>query len=185
MGAMFSTKELETNIKDISVEEKRICVDHTDPCLVPEISIDGIGARQFLKGDNLCFAKIRFEMNLLLSYQSSLDEALNDWPDWRKNQPFKCIYCERLESLPVKITRVERLVIYSEIPGHKEVVGWKVSGAECKAAKCSLIDHREGKRVPIYQWDYIIEGKKMVCKECAERIRESRSKAEFSKYVIF
>jgi len=128
--------------------------------------------------------KINSHINLLLSYQPSFDKALDEWPDWRNKQLFKCIYCGYSETLPVTATKVERLVVYGEIPAYKEVVGWKVSEAECKVAKCSLIDHMQVDRNRIYTWDYAMEGKKVICKECAEQMKENRKLSELSKYLI-
>lgn len=167
------------------VEEKRICVDEENPRLPSAISIDDISAKNFLLNENQSFDKIRFEHNLLLSYQPSLEKALNDWPDWRNKKSFRCIHCERSKILPVKVTRVERLVVYREIPAYKEVVGWKVSGAECNGAKCFLVDHTERNQISIYFWNYEREGKKTVCKKCAERMREAQKQAELSNYLVF
>ena len=183
-GTMHTAKKLNSGIKAISVEERKICVDCTDPYLVPEITIDWIGAKHFLAGEHLNFTSIRFEMNLLFSYQSSYEEALSDWPHWRNSQPFKCTLCDSFKFLPVKITRVQRLVVYTEIPRYKEVVGWKVSGAECEAAKCSLIDWTMAKRIPIYEWDYVTQGKTIVCEPCAQRIRESGKEGKLSECII-
>lgn len=183
-GSVSETKQIDLKHLGLVVEEKRICVDDGNSHLPPQISIDDISAKNFLMGENRSFDKIRFDINLLLSYQPSFEKALNDWPGWRNKQYFACIYCGYSETLPVKVTKVERLVVYGEIPAYKEVVGWKVSGAECKVAKCSLIDYTQGDRTPIYTWDYAIEGKKVICKECAERMAENRKQLELSKYLI-
>jgi hypothetical protein len=182
--SVSKTEQIDLQHPGLVVEEKRICVDDETPHLPPQISIDDISAKNFLMGVNRSFDKIRFDINLLLSYQPSFERALNDWPDWRNKQHFKCIYCGHEETLPVKVTKVERLVVYGEIPAYKEVVGWKVSGAECKVAKCFLIDHTQGDRTPIYTWDYAIEGKKVICKECAERMKGNRKQSELLKYLI-
>ena len=179
-------KQIDLNHSGFMVEEKRICVDD-DPChLSPQLSIDDISAKDFLVGQYRSFDTIRFDVNLLLSYHPSFEKAMEDWPEWRNTKYFRCIHCDYSETLPVKVTKLERLVVYGQMPDYKEVVGWKVSGAECKIAKCSLIDYTQEKQLPIYTWDYAIEGKKVICKECAERVKENKNKkeSELSNYLI-
>jgi hypothetical protein len=132
-----------------------------------------------------------------LHFAPSLDQALSwfrgrDLPKdgyynivWGEEITFQCGTCQKETRAPLTISKVERLSVYTDIPIHMEIVGWRVIEVAADlmgtGVPSKILDVFKTK--PIIIWD---SGKsKYICKDCAQRLRELGREAELEECAIF
>ena len=132
-----------------------------------------------------------------LHFAPSLDQALSwfrgrDLPKdgyynifWGERITFQCGACQKEARQPLTISKVERLSVYTDIPIHMEIVGWRVIEVAADlmgtGVPSKILDVFKTK--PVITWD---SGKnKYICKDCAQRLRELGREAELEEYAIF
>jgi hypothetical protein len=133
-----------------------------------------------------------------LHFAPSLEEAIN-WfkgrhllPEdgyyhifWGEEVSFQCNICQKEATVPLVITKVEQLSVYTNVPMLMEIVGWRVievaadligQGTPCKALDMF-------KTNPIIKW--FNPETKFICGDCAHQLMEKGRQAELEGYVIF
>jgi len=104
---------------------------------------------------------------------------------WGKDKKFQCRLCDFAKHFPLRLSRVERLVIYKEIPEYQEITGWRVGQVESeligKGIPTKFIEL--SKTHAIIKWES--QKDKFICQKCAERLKELGREAELTDYVIF
>lgn len=132
-----------------------------------------------------------------LHFAPSLDQALSwfrgrDLPKdgyynifWGEGITFQCGACQKEVRAPLTISKVERLSVYTDIPIHMEIVGWRVIEVATEllgtGVPSKILDVFKTK--PIIIWD---SGKsKYICADCARRLRETGREADLEEYAIF
>lgn len=104
---------------------------------------------------------------------------------WGDTVTYTCELCHAAQSFPLRINKVEWLVIYAETPRYEEIVGWRVIEVEAELT---------GKGIPtmilenfklraIVKWHRQIT--KYVCQPCAQRLKETGREEKLSDYVVF
>jgi hypothetical protein len=104
---------------------------------------------------------------------------------WGRDKKFQCQFCDFLKHFPIRLSRMECLVIYKEIPEYQEIAGWRVGQVESellgKGIPTKYIELN--KTHAIIKWES--RKKQFVCQRCAERLKELGRQAELLDYVIF
>lgn len=104
---------------------------------------------------------------------------------WGEGITFQCGVCQKEVREPLTINKVEQLSVYTDIPIHMEIVGWRVIEVAADlmgtGVPSKILDSFKTK--PIIIWD---SGKsKYICNDCAQRLREMGREAELEEYAIF
>lgn len=132
-----------------------------------------------------------------LHFAPTLDKAVNwftgrDLPKdgyyniyWGEEVYFQCSICQVEGKVPLNITKMERLSVYTNVPVYMEIVGWRVIEVAADPIGIGepgkILDMFKTK--PIIKWHH---GKnKFICSGCAQRLRGMGREAELEEYVIF
>ncbi len=132
-----------------------------------------------------------------LHFAPSLDQALNWFKGrnlpkdgyynifWGEEVCYQCSVCQKEAKAPLYITKVEQLSVYTNIPMHMEIVGWRVTDVASDlmgpGIPSKILDMFKTK--PIIKWE---NGKnKFICEGCAGRMRSMGREADLQEYVIF
>lgn len=103
---------------------------------------------------------------------------------WGRKKKFHCQFCDYHKEFPIRISRMECLVIYKEIPVYQEITGWRVGQVECEllgpGIPTKFIEH---KTHAIFKWEN--QKDRFICKRCAERLKEVGRERELPEYMIF
>jgi len=104
---------------------------------------------------------------------------------WGRDKKFQCRFCDFAKDFPIRPSRVERLVIYKEIPEYQEISGWRVGQVESeligKGIPTKFIEL--SKTRAIIKWES--QKDRFACQKCAERLKELGREAELTDCVIF
>lgn len=103
---------------------------------------------------------------------------------WGRENKCQCFFCDYQKSVPFRVSRVECLVIYQEVPAYQEIAGWRVGEVESEVL---------GKGIPtkfmelsqthaIIRWES--QKEKYVCERCAQRLQEVGRQEELQDYVM-
>jgi hypothetical protein len=132
-----------------------------------------------------------------LHFAPSLDKAVNwfkgrDLPKdgyynifWGEEVIFQCTVCQKEIKLPMYITKVEQLSVYTNVPMFMEIVGWRVIEVACDlmgpGVPSKILDMFKTK--PIIKWH---SGKtKFICEGCATRLATAGRQNELADMVVF
>jgi hypothetical protein len=93
---------------------------------------------------------------------------------WGEGITYQCGVCKKESRVPLTITRVERLSVYTSLPNYMAIVGWRVievaSDLMGLGVPSKILDMFKTK--PIIRWD---SGKSNhICEDCAQRLSEMR-----------
>jgi hypothetical protein len=92
--------------------------------------------------------------------EQAIEYFYNIWPQSNK---IKCYYCHAEKTFPIDIIKMQKLIIFMQIPYKKEIVGWRVSEVNSFVGTGSPVDYAEGwggnKQ---YLWQSITD-KKITC----------------------
>jgi len=195
---LFQPKSKEGEIP-FEIDKYRISVDDCE-YRIKIIMRDGTRTNPadfFKNAKKLIFSRVFISGEELLKPQfaPSLEEAIN-WfigkgfpkdgdrhTSWGKSSQEKCAFCERLVSLPFHIKKVDCLIIYSQVPDHNEIVGWRVSEVDSALGigiptKYFTID----KDHAVIKWTP--SKKKIICNRCAARFAENYSREDLDNFII-
>jgi hypothetical protein len=132
-----------------------------------------------------------------LHFAPSMDKAVNwfkgrDLPKdgyyniyWGEEVIFQCSVCQKEVRLPLYITKVEKLSVYTNVPMFMEILGWRVIEVACDlmgpGVPSKILDMFKTK--PIIKWN---SGKtKFICEGCATRLATAGRQAELADMVVF
>jgi hypothetical protein len=103
---------------------------------------------------------------------------------WGESLNCRCSFCGAGKSLPFRITKVERLVIYREFPDYREISGWRVVEVESefigKGVPTKFMDLH--KTYATIKWDNHTQ--KYACQKCAARLKELGRQDELTDYLV-
>jgi hypothetical protein len=104
---------------------------------------------------------------------------------WGEEVNFQCSVCQKEIKLPLNITKVEKLVVFTNIPMYMEIVGWRVIEVACDLLgpgyPSKILDMFKTK--PIIKW--YNEKNKFICEGCAHRLAGMGRQEELEEFVIF
>jgi hypothetical protein len=111
------------------------------------------------------------------------DGYLTVW--WGDRFTFACRVCQAKRVVPLRITKVERLTVVKSVPGHQEIVGWRVVEVESELTGKGiptkiLIEH---KTLPIIKWDKFPN--RYLCHNCAQELADTGRESETADYFVF
>jgi hypothetical protein len=104
---------------------------------------------------------------------------------WGEEVIFQCNVCQKEIKLPLQITKVEKLSVYTNVPMFMEIVGWRVIEVSCDlmgpGVPSKILDMFKTK--PIIKWN---NGKtKFICEGCATRLATAGRQSELTDVVVF
>ncbi len=103
---------------------------------------------------------------------------------WGKNVTYICGFCEKKKTEPLRVTKVEKVILSGDLPFHWEIEGWRVNEVETE----KLGKGRPGKIMglntyPIIKW---YSGKiNYICQPCADRLKAIGREDKLTDYAIF
>jgi len=104
---------------------------------------------------------------------------------WGETVTAQCQICKQTRKLPLKISKVERLVVYADLPQRMEIEGWRVvevySEVMGKGTPTKVI--YLNKTNPIITWH--LPKDKYLCDKCAQRLKELDRANELGQYAVF
>jgi hypothetical protein len=132
-----------------------------------------------------------------LHFAPSMEKAVNwfkgrDLPKdgyynifWGEEVPLKCWVCQKENQVPLNITKVERMLVSTNLPKYMEIVGWRVIEVAAEpmgpGVPSKILDMFKTK--PIIKWN---SGKSQyICADCAQRLRAMGREEELIEYIIF
>jgi hypothetical protein len=111
------------------------------------------------------------------------DEYLTIW--WGDRFTYGCAICQAKRVVPLRITRVERLAVTSDIPALREIVGWRVVEVESeltgKGIPIKKLD--EYKTLPVVKWHKFPN--RYLCGSCARKLAEVGRESEVADAFVF
>jgi hypothetical protein len=103
---------------------------------------------------------------------------------WGKNVTYICGFCENKKTEALHITKVEKVILSSELPFHCEVEGWRVSEVETEKMGKGRPSKIIGlKTYPTIKW--YSEKLYYICQPCADRLKAIGQEDKLAHYVIF
>ncbi len=130
-------------------------------------------------------------------FAPSLEQAINwftgrDMPkdgyltiSWGDKARYQCAFCQREAAEPLRITKIEKMTVFTQIPSDLEIVGWRVVEVATDQLGLGIptkfMDHM--RTWPVIRW--LSGKKKYVCAKCAQRLREVGRAAELEDCAIF
>jgi hypothetical protein len=107
----------------------------------------------------------------------------NSWPQSIK---IKCYFCHVEKTFLIDIIKVQKLILFMEIPYKKEIIGWRVSEVKSFMGTGSPVNYAEGwggnKR---YLWQNIFDKKIACCMNCSNKLKELKRPQELLDSLIF
>lgn len=104
---------------------------------------------------------------------------------WGDQVVFECGICKTRRELPLRITAVERLTVFTEIPAHREIVGWRVAEVESELTGKGipsriLINY---KLKPMVIWHQAPS--QSLCRNCAQKLTDAGRAPDPADYFVF
>jgi hypothetical protein len=108
-----------------------------------------------------------------------------DTISWGDQVVFECGICKARRELPLRITTVERLAVSTEIPAHREIVGWRVAEVESqltgKGIPSKILVNYKLKPMVIWHW----APNQHLCRNCAQKLTDAGRAPDPSDYFLF
>jgi hypothetical protein len=204
--SLFSLLKLKPRTKKVPHPE---LVERKIPIVLGrhQVRVKNLGREMYLenflsagrKPKDLLFSRFYLvdEHPLGLHFAPTLEKAL-DWftgrklPNdgylsiaWGHNLTYTCSVCECKKTAPMRVTKVEKVILSVNFPLPWEIEGWRVSEIETeemgKGNPSKIITNY--KTCPIIGWHS--EKNKYICQHCADRSKEIRRAEEVTGYAIF
>ncbi len=104
---------------------------------------------------------------------------------WGEAVGFQCSVCGSETNQALRITKVERCTVSTDMPAHLEIVGWRVSEVACDlmgpGAPSKILDMFKTK--PVIKWANPTN--KFMCEGCAQRLQSMGRQKELAEFVVF
>ncbi len=104
---------------------------------------------------------------------------------WGEKVRYQCRYCSNFKHFPLRISKVEKVVVCTDIPHYREIVGWRVIEVENeilgKGIPTKILE--QFKTYPIIKWHS--QKKKYICQGCAAKLLEQGKDQELANCLIF
>jgi hypothetical protein len=104
---------------------------------------------------------------------------------WGDHATKECSVCKACQTMPLRITKVERLVVDREIPTHLAIVGWRVSEVESELMGKGIPTRRleNHKLKSVISWyeapNYYL------CRSCAQKLTAAGRPPDPADYFVF
>jgi hypothetical protein len=104
---------------------------------------------------------------------------------WGEKVMYHCRYCGNFKQFPLKISKVERVVVFTNLPHYREIVGWRVIEVDNEILGMGIPTKilEIHKTVPIIKWQS--QKKRYVCQRCAARLADLGQDEKLAESVIF
>lgn len=104
---------------------------------------------------------------------------------WGDQAIYTCDLCRACREVPLLLTQVERLAVTTDIPTHREIVGWRVAEVESELTGRGTPTRRleDHKLKPIIIWHQAPN--RCLCDGCARKLAEAGRPLEAADYFIF
>ncbi len=137
------------------------------------------------------------ETPALPQFAPSLQEAV-DWFTGRKDPKdgyntiwwgdkvtFTCAVCQAKRTVPLQISKVERLTVVGTIPVHREIVGWRVVEVESELTGKGFPTKKLDvyRTLPVLKWDKFPN--QYLCRNCVQKLTDAGRGAEVAEYFVF
>jgi hypothetical protein len=191
--------------KDVSFEvvERKICLDKPVSGIWIRVKGTELNALDFFelstktKDQSFIRFYLTHEDPIKTHFAPSLEEAIrwfkgksaprNGYGNifWGDYVEYSCKSCKVKKKFPLKITKVEKIVLYRQFPDERELIGWRIIEVrnDFLGIGVPIKYIRENRTIPIIRWES--DKKQYLCQKCARKFVDRGSKQELADYVIF
>ena len=104
---------------------------------------------------------------------------------WGDQAIYQCNLCEAKRTVPLRITKLERLTVATLFPTPREIVGWRVVEVESELTGKGMPTKKlDGfKTIPTLKWEQFPN--KYLCTNCAQKLTDTGRPPEEVEYFCF
>jgi len=104
---------------------------------------------------------------------------------WGDHVVYECSVCKACRTMPLRITKVERLLVARAIPTPLEIVGWRVAEVESALTGKGIPTRRleDHKLKAIISW--YEAANQYLCRSCAQKLTDAGRSPEAAEYFVF
>jgi hypothetical protein len=190
--------------KDVSFEvvERKICLDKPVSGIWIRVKGTELNALDFFelstKNKDQSFSRFYLTQGdpIKTHFAPSLDQAISWFKGksaprdsygnifWGDYVEYSCKRCKVKKKFPLKITKVENIVLFRQFPDERELIGWRIIEVRNSVLGTGVpTKYISLKTIPIIKWDS--DKKQYLCQKCATELTNICSEQELDDYVIF
>ena len=104
---------------------------------------------------------------------------------WGDHVTYECSVCKACQTMPLRITKVERLVVDREIPTHLEIIGWRVAEVETELMGKGIPTRRleNHKLKSVVRW--YKAPNQYLCRSCSQKLTAVGRAPDPADYFVF